>query len=628
MNQRIGACFAAAASLFLLAVPASHAPARALTPKPGPCGMPAPAGALAAPPQIDVGALPRDDRGRHELILRVRRDRDRFCFAYTNDGVQQSVAPVIRVHRGERFALRMVNELSGPAKGGALPASAILPCKPPVMPAMMPRNFAGYMNHTIHAAQMNARDVDVNIHLHGFEGPALQENVFLSTLSTPMHACEFDITIPQSQPPGTYFYHPHAHGMSDDEVAGGLSGMWIVEPDTPQIAPANEHVIIEQYRVPYVDNYRFMPGVLPLEIASTIHEAQRRPLPAVSFNAFDPPAWPSTLAIRAGNATVRDACGIRTGLQYVVNGEATPARLTVPAGEPQLLRVLNATSDSFEFYHLRDAQGRVQDLHVVGRDGIPVGGNAVQPLAQYVALREAPLVPSGRMDVLLTLKPGDVLTLYSDHHCIAPWDEFHLNHDLLTIAAGPPAVNPTQIASEPLQPRDSPAAQLVAFAHAHPASVRRRAITYTEYALPNANGRGGHAEFYITETSARDFHEHPYSPVYAKGATAPQPDIVVKHGTIEEWYLFNATMEEHTFHIHQMAFVNEDAKPGPETVDTVMIPFGKILPNKADPAYPLVKPSVTHVLLDFRNVPRGTFVFHCHMLFHEDHGMMAVVKVE
>lgn len=589
--------------------------------------MPAPAGPLAGLPQVDVSALPVDDRGQHELILLVRHDHDRFCFSFPQNGGMQTGAPVIRVHRGERFALRMVNEISGPAKGASLPASAILPCKPAAMPAMMPQKFVGYMNHTIYASQMNMRDVDVNIHLHGFEGPALQENVFLSTLSTPMHACEYDITIPKTQPPGTYFYHPHAHGMSDDEVAGGLSGMWIVEPDTPQIAAADEHVLIEQYQVPYVDNYRFMPGMVPLEIASVVREAKLRPAAAVAFDPFNPPPWPSTLAVRAGSAAVRDSCGVRTGLQYVINGAVMPAQLTVPAGEPQLLRLLNATSDSFEFYHLRDAQGHMQDLHVVGRDGVPVGGNDAQPLSQYVALHDAPLVPSGRMDVLVTLKPGEVLTLFSDHHCIAPWDEFHINHDLLTIAAGPAPENPAQIASRPLQTQDSPAARLIAFAHAHPALIHRRAFTYTEYGLPNAKGKGGHPEFYITETSARDFHEHPYSPVYAKGATAPRPDIVVKHGTIEEWYLFNATIEEHTFHIHQMAFVDEDAKPQPTTVDTVLIPFGKLLPNKADPAFPLVKPSVTHVLLDFRNVPRGTFVFHCHMLFHEDHGMMAVVKV-
>ncbi len=42
----------------------------------------------------------------------------------------------------------------------------------------------------------------------------------------------------------------------------------------------------------------------------------------------------------------------------------------------------------------------------------------------------------------------------------------------------------------------------------------------------------------------------------------------------------------------------------------------------------MVQPTKTEVEIDFRKVPRGTFVFHCHMLFHEDHGMMAIITVD
>ncbi|MDE2346722.1 MAG: multicopper oxidase domain-containing protein, partial [Gammaproteobacteria bacterium] len=100
-------------------------------------------------------------------------------------------------------------------------------------------------------------------------------------------------------------------------------------------------------------------------------------------------------------------------------------------------------------------------------------------------------------------------------------------------------------------------------------------------------------------------------------------------GTVEEWYLINATMETHAFHIHQMAFVQERDYTGiPVTVDTVFVPVGKLLPNPRNPNYPLIQPSITKLILDFRHVPKGTFVFHCHMLFHEDHGMMGVIRVE
>jgi FtsP/CotA-like multicopper oxidase with cupredoxin domain len=146
--------------------------------------------------------------------------------------------------------------------------------------------------------------------------------------------------------------------------------------------------------------------------------------------------------------------------------------------------------------------------------------------------------------------------------------------------------------------------------------------------MPNANGKGVHGEFFITETSNRNFHEQPYWPSFGPGQDAPaHADIVVKQGSIEEWYLFNATLTTHTFHIHQMAFAAEDEQPMPVMLDTVIVPAGRALPNPGDPNFPLIKPGLTRVLLDFRHVPRGEFVYHCHMLFHEDDGMMGIIRV-
>jgi FtsP/CotA-like multicopper oxidase with cupredoxin domain len=609
------------------AIASLHASAR--TPLAAPCGAPIPSGALIGPPQIEMSRLPLNDLGRHELILAVQRDGDRFCYTYAIGGVKHHTAPVLRVHRGEEFALRVVNELDGPAPGATMAANALQPCMPRAMPAMSPRHYAGYLNHTIDARAMPPMtDDDVNMHFHGFQGPAREENVFLSTLSTPAHACEYDVTIPRTQPPGTYLYHPHAHGMADDEVAGGLIGMWIVEPDTPQIPLRDEHPILLTYRVPFESNNPSLPSGSGLGKAAVAHEAALKPAQPVAYDPFNPPPWPSSLPVRAGKVALPGMCGSRPGSLISVNGVDAPAALTVPAGEPQLFRILNATSDSMEFIRLRDTSGRLQTLRVVGRDGVPVGADFSHPLARFVAMQEAALDPTQRIDVLLQLKPGEVLTLYGASHCNAPYDELQVKTDLLTIRAGAPLAAPARVASQPLVPAQSPAAELLAFARAHPQLVRRRAFTYTEYALPNANGRGGHSEYYITETSNSQFHEDPFWPAYQKGAETPDPDVIVKHGSIEEWYLFNATMETHSFHIHQMDFVDEGAADAPATVDTAMLPFGTLLPNKADPDYPLVKPSLTRILLDFRHVPRGTFVFHCHMLFHEDRGMMKVVRVE
>ncbi len=601
----------------------------ALPPAAAICGAPLAGGTLAHLPQVEMSAQPLNDLGRHELILRVVHDNDRYCFIYTVNGVAQTVAPVIHVHRGETFAIRLVNEISGAASGATMAAHALAACSPMRMAMSDPHPAAGYLNHTQYYEANSARTPDdVNLHLHGFQGPASQENVFLSTLSTPAHACEYIITIPKTQPVGTYFYHPHAHGMSNDEVGGGLSGMWVVDPESTQIAPQNHHDVVLQYAVPVSsDNDKTLPPLQPFVIASMRHEQQATQAAPVAYDPFNPPAWPSSWAVRAGTAVMPE-CGVLPDSLLWVNGAAGTQTLTVPAGQPQLLRLLNATADSFERVHALDGSGGEVPLNVVGRDGVPLSGDSARPLSRFIAMRSIELSPTNRADVVLTLTRGQSLTLSTEPNCFSVFNEHQQAHALLTITAGPSAGRPARVASIALSAQGSPVVRLLSYVRTHRASIRRRAFTYTEYVVPNIGKNGGHGEFYITQTSNVHFNERPFRAMYANGSLVPQPDVVVKRGTIEEWYLFNATLEPHTFHIHQMAFAAEDEVPQPVMLDTVLVPVGTFLPNKRDPDYPLIKPGLTRVVLDFRNVPRGTFVFHCHMLFHEDRGMMGIIKVE
>ncbi len=593
-----------------------------------PCSGPLHSGAIEEPPQVVVSSLPANDAGVHELVLRVVRQGDRFCYRYTLGGIEQRRAPTLRVRRGETFAIRLVNELRGYAPGATMPASALAPCRPSMMPAAAAESVQGYMNHTAIARPMAMKDVDVNLHMHGFQGSEAQENIFVSTLSTPAHACEIVMTIPGTQPTGTYFYHTHAHGMADDETAGGLSGMWIVDPGAPQVPLSDDHAIVIKYRVPYVVTDNFVADLTPLAVMAVHDEMSVPPKPPVTFDPFDPPPWPASVPVRDGRGTAVSACGSRSGVRLTVDRSDTPGTLAVAPGRPQLLRLLNATADSPLFLRVRDDAGAPVPLHVVGLDGTPVGGDDAQPLSQYVAMNEVTLPPAGRADVLVTLPAGKTITLYDAPPCEAPVDEVPISADVLVVRAqtqeATASASPALV-SQPLDPAQSPAARLVAYAKASPKQIRRRAFTYTEYIVPH--GHGEDSAYFITETSAPKFGERPYWPVYAKGAGTPIPNVVVKRGTIEEWDLFNATVESHSFHIHQMTFVALDAKPGPATLDTVMVPFGKFLPNKKNPKYPLIAPSRTRVLLDFRNVMRGTFVFHCHMMFHEDRGMMGVIQV-
>ena len=119
-----------------------------------------------------------------------------------------------------------------------------------------------------------------------------------------MHACEYHVTIPTTQPPGTYLYHPHAHGSSDDQVAAGLDGVWIVEPDQPQIARSAEHVILMRYRMPAIFDNLFVPNTDAFVSDAAAHEAAMPIESPMPYDPFDPPPWPVTYPMTMGRVAL------------------------------------------------------------------------------------------------------------------------------------------------------------------------------------------------------------------------------------------------------------------------------------------------------------------------------------
>ncbi|MGA8231105.1 MAG: multicopper oxidase domain-containing protein, partial [Candidatus Acidiferrales bacterium] len=102
------------------------------------------------------------------------------------------------------------------------------------------------------------------------------------------------------------------------------------------------------------------------------------------------------------------------------------------------------------------------------------------------------------------------------------------------------------------------------------------------------------------------------------------PNILVHQGDVEDWIVENRSTELHDFHIHQIHFlllewfgipINE-----PFLRDTINVPFW----DGKSPQFPTVR-----LRMDFRaaNVV-GTFPYHCHLLEHEDGGMMGLIRVE
>lgn len=95
--------------------------------------------------------------------------------------------------------------------------------------------------------------------------------------------------------------------------------------------------------------------------------------------------------------------------------------------------------------------------------------------------------------------------------------------------------------------------------------------------------------------------------------------------------LENYALGVHSFHIHQMHFrdvtVSDKIDDLAPILDTVNVPGatrGHSTENDVD--IPMT-PSVVRLRLKFTRAMIGEFVFHCHLLAHEDAGMMKKVRV-
>ena len=101
------------------------------------------------------------------------------------------------------------------------------------------------------------------------------------------------------------------------------------------------------------------------------------------------------------------------------------------------------------------------------------------------------------------------------------------------------------------------------------------------------------------------------------------PNIIAQQGDVEDWIIENRTQELHAFHIHQLHFLlvewNGVPVDEPFLRDTINVAYW----DGKSKQYPSVK-----LRMDFRD-PNivGTFIYHCHLLEHEDGGMMGVIRV-
>lgn len=292
---------------------------------------------------------------------------------------------------------------------------------------------------------------------------------------------------------------------------------------------------------------------------------------------------PQSAALKHSVELSSDICGAEPETPeevFTVNGAVRP-RIEIAPGERQFWRLLNASADRY-----LDLQLEGQLFEIVAMDGIPIALH--DPNHQTRITDHVLLPPAGRLEAIVTGPAADTpRRLISRCVDTGPDGDPNPAMVLADIVPRPTEGSPSKVAKSSLKP-EFKTLDLAAEEKAAP----RFTVTFTE------DKKG----FYINGK---------------KFTPADAPMVRTKVGSFQHWRVVNATGELHPMHIHQVHFLAyaENDKPiaNPVWLDTVNVPFG----------------GSVDIIMDFTDpVIRGMSVFHCHLLNHEDKGMMAKILFE
>jgi suppressor of ftsI len=249
-----------------------------------------------------------------------------------------------------------------------------------------------------------------------------------------------------------------------------------------------------------------------------------------------------------------------------VNGQVDPV-LTVQTNQTQMLRLANIGADIWYRLRLSGTQ-----FAVIAQDANPV--------AQVWTADELVLPPGKRYDVLVKWPQPGNHTLETLPYSTGPDGDNYPQRRLMTVQvsgdAGPDVAWPTSLA--PPSPLATDKVD------------RTRHLEFSENTKTN--------EFYIN----------------GKQFDATHVNFVAKLGTTEEWIIKNVAREEHPFHIHVNDFM-------------VMAVNGKPVQSYSEQdTVPLPWHGEVRIRMHFNRFV-GTYVFHCHIVAHEDNGMMGIIDV-
>ncbi|MGA2022420.1 MAG: multicopper oxidase domain-containing protein [Candidatus Sulfotelmatobacter sp.] len=291
--------------------------------------------------------------------------------------------------------------------------------------------------------------------------------------------------------------------------------------------------------------------------------------------------------------------------QLTINYQVAQAPLHFPIiqmkpGEKQFWRVANATLQDFMPLQVT-LNGTPQKLELIALDGYPLAA----PRFEETIL----VPPAGRAEFIVQgPAQGQTEQFSTLAYSTGPTGNQDFGQLLANVETsggdsvkkqGPPAAESA--------PRSSPGGIKFAGLKDLTPTAQRKIYFSEEF-----GGTNGPIQFYVTVDGQKQQVFEPNE----------KPVITTKVGAVEDWTIENHALETHAFHIHQIHFmmleVNGKPVPNEDLRDTIEIPYWS-----GTGPYPSVK-----VRMDFRDPTiAGTFVFHCHILLHEDMGMMHKIQV-
>lgn len=412
---------------------------------------------------------------------------------------------------------------------------------------------------------------DTNLHVHGLHvsPKGKGDNVLVSIPP----GCEFEnrIGIPENHAQGTFWYHGHVHGSTAVQVSSGMAGALIIEgglDEQPLIKHMKERVFMFQ-QMPYMPNIR----------------TGKQELVYMQHLTFDNRTWDRGV----------DFLGWRT----TINGMTLPVIHMAP-GEVQRWRMIHGgIRESLNIKVLSKSDGtfNVETLHVIAEDGIAYGERVDQDSML--------LQPGYRADLLVRFpkaKTKDTLYLFDDRsQALGSFNVKDTESPKLL------AIVVIGEESSQVEKRLPNSKELLAYAPYKSlvdVPVTTKEVEKVKFNII-LNDPPGRERFVING------HEYEHDSVR-----------ILRLGDVQEWELCSG-LSHHPFHIHVNHFqiikkFKGDDKNGWEE---------QPVRHTWKDTYTVSKGEKVIIKTHYKDFT-GDFVLHCHILLHEDLGMMERVRID